>query len=340
MSFYRAFYLRFLAPVRVSAGGAGEAAAAPDLPSDSLSAALVVAAAELGGERIPPREMDELAREPPWVVSSLLPWVGLGGRPVRFVPRPVDRRFGDPRGTKPSGGRRDERSWADVGYVSVDLLNDPLATPPRSRCGTLAATPREAGDELQQVQWRRVIERGRSTVDRVSGVAAPFHLGELGLGAGAQAGAWVAVRTEREDRMQFVRVLLHYLADCGIGADRARGLGRFEVVHEGALTVEEGEEAGRLRVLLGYASPDRWLESALEEPEARYSVVRRDGRAHGALGGLGVQRKSLRLLAPGAVLPDRGVLVGQTRDVTPEGFTEHRIYRDGRTLAWPLARRA
>ncbi|EYF04199.1 type III-A CRISPR-associated RAMP protein Csm4 [Chondromyces apiculatus] len=339
MSVYRAFYLRFLAPVRVSAGASGEAAAAPDLPSDSLSAALVVAAAELGGERVPPGEMDGVAREPPWVVSSLLPWVGLGGRPVRFVPKPVDQRFGEPGGGKGGGGKRDDRGWSDVAYVSTDLLDAPLPTPPRSRCGMLAATPREAGDELGQVRWRRVIERGRAMVDRASGVAVPFHLGELGLGAGAQAGAWVAIRTETEDRMQFTRLLLHYLADCGIGADRARGLGRFEVVHEGALSVDETEASGRQRVLLGYASPDRWLESALEDPDARYSVVRREGRAHGALGGLGVQRKGVRLVAPGAVIPDRGALVGQTRDVTPEGFTEHRIYRDGRTLAWPLGRR-
>lgn len=318
MSVYRAYYLRFLAPVRVGAGAPGEAASAPDLPSDTLSAALTVAAAELGGERIPPEEMDELAREPPWVVSSLLPWVGLGGRPVRFVPRPL------------------ERGVSDVGYVSIDLLAEPLATPRRSRCGTLAATPREAGDELGQVRFRRVITRGRAAVDREGGAAAPYHLMELALGAGAQAGAWLAVRTESEERMQFVRVLLHYLADCGIGADRARGLGRFEIVHEGALSVDEDEDRGRLRVLLGYASPDGWMEEALGDSRARYNVVRREGRAHGALGGLGVQRLPLRLVAPGAVMPDQGPVVGRTRDITPEGFTEHRIYRDGRTLAWPL----
>jgi len=330
LSVYRAFYLRFLAPVRVGAGASGDPFAAPDFPSDTLSAALVVAAAELGGERVPAEEMDEIAREPPWVVSSLLPWVGLGGRPVRFVPRPADRRFGEP-------GK--ERAWEGVAYISPDLLGDHLATPPRSRCGTLAATPREAGDELGQVAWRRAAPRARATVDRVTGAAAPFHLEELAMGMGGQAGAWLAVRTETEDRMQFVRVLLGHLADSGLGADRARGLGRFEIVHEGALSVDEDEDPARLRVLLGYASPDGWTEAALADPRARYLVARRDGRAHGARGGLGVQRRSLRLIAPGAVLPDRGAVVGQTRDVTPDGFEEHRIYRDGRTLAWPLPRR-
>lgn len=339
MSVYRAFYLRFLAPVRVGAGARREAAAAPDLPSDTLSAALCVAAAELGGERIPSEEMDELAREPPWVVSSLLPWVGLGGRPVRFVPRPIDPRFGEAGGGKGGAGAR-ARELADVTHVSLDLLADPLPNPTRSRCGTLAATPREAGDELGLVTWRRAVTRGRATIDRATGAAEPFHLAELALGAGGQAGAWVAVRADSDERMQFVRVLLHYLADCGIGADRSRGLGRFEIVHEGAFSVDEDEERGRLRVLLGYASPDGWLEEALLDPRARYQVVRRGGRAHGALGGLGVERRPLRLVAPGAVVPDRGPLVGRTRDVTPEGFTEHRIYRDGRTLAWPLSRRA
>jgi CRISPR-associated protein Csm4 len=280
----------------------------------------VVAAAELGGERVPPEELDALAAEPPWVVSSLLPWVGLGGRPVRFVPRPADQRL-------------------RAAYVSMDLLGEPVLSPARSRCGTLAAMPREAGDDLGRVIWRRAKACPRAAIDRVTGAAEPFLIEELAMGMGADAGAWIAVRTDSEAQMQFVRVLLGYLESSGLGADRARGLGRFEIVHEGALSMDDDEDPGRFRLLLGYASPDAWLEEALADRRARYLIVRRDGRVHGALGGLGVPRRSLRLIAPGAVVPDRGPVVGRTREVTPAGFEQHRIYRDGRTLALPLPRR-
>ena len=103
--------------------------------------------------------------------------------------------------------------------------------------------------------------------------------------------------------------------------------------------MDEADEPDRLRLLLGYASPDAALEHDLQDPRTRYAVVRRDGLAHGRFGGLGVRRRSLRLLAPGSVIPDSGAVVGRTRDITPEGFDAHRIFRDGRTLAWPLPRR-
>ncbi|MCC6557692.1 MAG: hypothetical protein IT372_32465 [Polyangiaceae bacterium] len=346
MSLVQLFYLHFLAPVRIGAGAHGEAARG--FPSDTLSAALVVAAAELGGERVPPDELAALAREPPWIVSSLLPWVGLAGRPIRFVPRPVDRRLGE---------RGRDASLRDVEYVSLGLLKAPGARPVVSRCGALAATPEEAGDELARVAWQRRAVRGSITVDRVSGAACAFHREELAMGMGENAGAWVAVRAEAMADIDFVRVLLGHLADGGVGADRARGLGRFEIVRSAMELLDEAEEPDRLRVLLGYASPDAALEEALLDRRARYTIVRRDGAAHGFGGGLGARRRSLRLLGPGSVIPDRGAAVGTTRDVTPAGFGAqgaggdaeprasgsfgaHRIWRDGRTLAMPLPGRA
>ena len=330
MSLVQLFYLHFLAPVRVGAGGADATAAARDFPSDTLSAALVIAAAELGGERVPPDELAALAREPPWIVSSLLPWVGLSGRPVRFVPRPVDRHLGE-RG-------RDE-PYRDVAYVSLGLLKAPGARPVVSRCGALAATQEEAGDELARVSWQRLAARGSVTIDRVTGAGRVHHAEELAMGMGENAGAWLAVRADAMADIDFVRVLLGHLADSGIGADRARGLGRFEVVRSALELLDEAEEPDRLRLLLGYASPDAVLEEALQDRRARYAVARRGGLAHGLGGGLGVRRRSLRLLGPGSVIPDRGAAVGVTRDVTPEGFEAHRIWRDGRTLALPLTGR-
>jgi CRISPR-associated protein Csm4 len=332
LSLVQVFYLHFLAPVRIGAGRPDASVALRDFPSDTLSAALVIAAAELGGERVPPGELAALASEPPWIVSSLLPWVGLAGRPVRFVPRPVDRRLGE-RG-------RDE-AYRDVAYISLGLLKAPGAPRPVvSRCGALAATPEEAGDELAQVAWQRRAARASATIDRVTGAPQVHHVEELAMGMGANAGAWLAVRAEALADIDFVRVLLGHLADSGIGADRARGLGRFEIVRSAIELLDEAEDPDRLRVLLGYASPDAALEQALSDRRARYAVVRRDGIAHGLGGGLGVRRRSLRLLAPGSVIPDQGAAVGVTRDVTPEGFEAHRIWRDGRTLALPLTGRA
>ena len=136
--------------------------------------------------------------------------------------------------------------------------------------------------------------------------------------------------------MRRVCGLLRHLEDSGIGADRARGMGRFSILPPRDGATLELDERPQRRLLLGYASPDELLAQALRDDEARYMLVHRGGRAHGAQGGLGVTRKSLRLVAPGAVVPNAGAVVGRTRDVTPGGFDDHPIFRDGRTLAWPL----
>jgi CRISPR type III-A-associated RAMP protein Csm4 len=322
-----AFDLVFHAPLRVGGSARDNADAARDFPSDTLSAALVVAAADLFGDTVHDRSIADVARDPPWVVSSLLPWAELGGAPVRFFPRPADHAF-------PRDGTA--KTYRRVAYLSADLLAQPSLAPHLSECHTLAAGSKEIG----ALTWQRRAVRPSVTLDRVTSASDLFHLEEVAVAtvprgehATAKAGAWLAVRTEDEAGMKLVRTLLRHLADSGIGADRARGMGCFSILRDEPLQLAE---LAQRRVLLGYASPDDALAKALRDDEARYTVVRRGGRAHGAQGGLGLQRRSLRLVAPGALLPDAGAVVGRTRDVTPPGFVDHRIFRDGRTLAWPL----
>lgn len=326
MSVTHAFDLVFHAPVRLGGGARDDADAARDVPSDTLSAALVVAAADLFGDNVAGRSLAEIARDPPWVISSLLPWVEIKGVVVRFYPRPLGRSVGN------TGG---DKAFRRVAYVSEVLLTSPNGPVTMlSKCGSLAHTT----DAIRDVVWQRRAVRASVTLDRVTSEPHLFHLEEVALatvppGAHAGKGAWVAVRAENDADMKLVHTLLDYLASSGLGADRARGLGRFSVVRQTKMALDEGK---RERMLIGYASPDAELTHKLGASEARYSIVRRGGAAHGAHGGLGLPRKVIRLLGPGSVIPDVGPVVGCTRDVTPEAFSEHPIYRDGRTIAWVL----
>jgi CRISPR-associated protein Csm4 len=260
-------------------------------------------------------------------LSSLLPWVRIGERIVRFVPRPTGWAL---------GGDGTDKAYRRVAFVSTEQLTK-VAPPYLSRCGTLAHTT----TEIEQMTWLARAARPSVTLDRVTSTPHLFHLEELWIATGNEnAGASIVVRTADQVGMNLVRTLLGYLADNGMGADRARGLGRFVIAGEEELSLDDAVKPDRTRVLLGCASPDEVLRVALSDPRARYTVTRREGRAHGARGGLGVQRKTLRMLAPGAVIPDRGAVMGRTQDVTPDGFVEHRIYRDGRTLGWVLPERS
>ena len=329
MTVARAFDLAFHAPLRVGGSARDDADAARDFPSDTLSAALVIAAADLFGDPVDGVPLADLARDPPWVVSSLLPWAVLDGERVPFFPRPAGHRFPD------EGTAKTHRS---VAYLSAYFLAPPLARPSTrahlSACRTLAAS----SESIRTLRWQRRAVRPSVTLDRVTSASDLFHLEELAIatvprGEPARAGAWFAVRTGDERGMGRVHALLRHLEDSGIGADRARGMGRFSVVRDEPLQLDE---MAQRRLLLGYASPDDALAMALREDEARYTIVRRGGRTHVAQVGHSVTRKSLRLVAPGAVIPEAGAVVGRTRDVTPAGFDDHPIFRDGRTLAWPL----
>jgi len=332
VSVTRAFDLVFHAPLRVGGSARDDADAARDYPSDTLSAALVVAAADLFGDALDGVPIADLARDPPWVVSSLLPWAMLDGERVRFFPRPAGHAFAEEAGSK---------AYRRVAYLSGDLLSRSSAKPHVSACGFLAASSKAIGSLI----WQRRVARASVTVDRVDASPALFHLEELAIapvprGEPGGAGAWFAVRTEDDAWMKRVRALLRHLEESGIGADRARGMGRFSIAGAAGGEPIALDEQGRRRLLLGYASPDEALAGKLQEDDARYTLVRRGGRAHGAHGGLGRERKALRLVAPGAVIPEAGPVVGRTRDVTPDGFHEHPIFRDGRTLAWPLGAEA
>jgi CRISPR type III-A-associated RAMP protein Csm4 len=137
-----------------------------------------------------------------------------------------------------------------------------------------------------------------------------------------------------------LRELLARLGEAGLGGRRSTGAGAFTVdgshAAPGFLAGDgDGGEgaAPRARLLLSLYLPTR------------------DEVARGALGGMGgdavlrggwigsggptgLRKRPVRMLVEGTVLAAAaGKVDGEARDVRPEGFAAHPVWRDGRALA-------
>jgi CRISPR type III-A-associated RAMP protein Csm4 len=128
---------------------------------------------------------------------------------------------------------------------------------------------------------------------------------------------------------------IRLLADSGMGGERSRGWGRFEMPEI---------RSGDLSQLL-FDSPGSgayWLLSLFHPAESdgvdwnqgNYAIATRVGRVESEAG-WGEIKQSTRMIAEGSVLVSSSDLRGSVKDVAPEGFA-HPVYRSGHAIAIPV----
>ncbi|RMG89526.1 MAG: hypothetical protein D6706_21215, partial [Chloroflexi bacterium] len=123
------------------------------------------------------------------------------------------------------------------------------------------------------------------------------------------------------------------LGDAGIGGERSAGHGQFELEKGGQISLPDGN-GGLVTTLSPYCPADEAEMAQTLREDARYSLMTRRGWL-GALAGLSLRHKSVRMLAEGAVFAGQedGVY-GRLVNVTPKPFNEHSVYRYG--FAFPV----
>lgn len=191
----------------------------------------------------------------------------------------------------------------------------------------------------------RVAERAAAPVDRVTGASAEAHTTaclEFAEGAGLWCLAVFADEAERSVWGERVCAAFRLLGDSGVGGERSRGWGRFELGGcEDArfpeiLGVEEanGEVAGWW--MLSLFSPG--ADDAVDWQRGHYSLTERSGRIESAAG-WGVPKLTSRMVEEGSVVFARSMPRGGVQNVAPEGFP-HPVYRAGLAVAVPLRTRS
>jgi CRISPR type III-A-associated RAMP protein Csm4 len=189
-------------------------------------------------------------------------------------------------------------------------------------------------------------------VDRAGAGLEPHAAACLEFAAGS--GFWFAIVFANEEARsrwwEPLQTALRYLADSGVGGERSRGWGRFEIaeVVEGVLAPMLLPRASQLleaaETAPGGAPAERsyWLLSlyipASGEPvrwdAGLYSVVARGGRVESPLAH-GVLKKLQNMVAEGSVLVAALPPRGRASNVAPDGVP-HPVYRAGFAVAVPI----
>jgi CRISPR type III-A-associated RAMP protein Csm4 len=272
----------------------------------------------------------EAAREAKVRISSAFPFLGK----LLFV--------APPRGIWPPAPSARVR-WKGARFIPVPLVADLLADQP-----------------LDETRWRvdgasecllpvdrggsgptRVGLRSSAAVDRITGASDPHSASCLEFAP--NAGMWLAVSFEDEEaRIRWehaVKSALRLLSDTGIGGERSRGWGRFEL--------PEFRDGGFPELLIPPPAiehePAWWLlslfhpaeQDAIDWGRGRYDIRLRGGRIESPAG-WGAEKKTTRMVGEGSVLISDFPPRGAATQVAPDGFP-HPVLRSGVAFALPVA---
>ena len=132
------------------------------------------------------------------------------------------------------------------------------------------------------------------------------------------------------------------LGEEGIGGERSSGAGRFEVEWFDFSSRDKVDP--RWNQIVNFSQPDRYSLISLfwdfPPPEnlltkaASYTIHERGGWIASPFSGRQLRRKSVRMFAEGSIFPEAPI--GKLADVTPDGFSTHRVYRSGISLSLPV----
>jgi CRISPR-associated protein Csm4 len=319
--------------------GLGQEETGASMPSDSLFAALVARLARSGGAAAADAFCRPfLAGQPPFLLTSTFPLAG----EVRFFPPPLCAR----RTPEKYGG--DSKVIKRVAYVSEQLYRRLLEGETLAELGRVSQLQDQelwiSAEEFQRLPkplckegaklWAKE-QRPRVKLDRATSASELFFTGQVAFAE--QCGLWFGLRWLAADQALRRKVanLLADLADAGLGAERASGLGQAQIAVFGDLDLPDPTQAW---TTLSRYLPREDEMAPLAHPDTAYIIKTVGGWLDSPVRP-GQRRKTVNLLAEGSVFGSLPRPVpGQVADVRPRYKTDpdplkHPVYRSGLALA-------
>jgi len=340
MATLHVFRLQPLGAFHIGGQGIGLEATIERCPSDTLYAALLVQA-KLAGLPFPEPTPDGTLSDPPFRLSSCLPYAG----DALLFPRPRLATL-DRGGSAPGRRKRDKK----IAYVSATVLRQLLAGGTLDDClpetggagqlyqdGTVLIADADGGPRGSDVIWS-ADRIDHVTVDRAREASQYYAVGQVRFAAGC--GLFVLAETSTSAAHDLLLELLVRLGHSGLGGRRSAGLGQFEVAPPTTIALPN---AGTDRALLlsRYLPTLDELRADVLGPDAAYDLVRVGGWLQSADPRVPAQqRKAIHLLAEGSIVqcpgqrPPRGGVADVGPDLPPDAAPwPHAIWRYGLALA-------
>lgn len=299
--------LRPRGPWRVGSGPAALEETLLFPPADTLFAALCAAWNRLWGKEALEELLAAFKEAPPFYLSSLFPRID----GTWFLPRPI----GVPTHVLP--GQR----WVDLEAFGNLICGSIAWDAPASTESSRAET------EVAQEWFQRVTTR--AAIGRISLDATPYSVAEVVVQPTVELYAMVRISDPTiEDRLQ---AAFRLVADEGIGGERTAGRGLFGPPEWEVLDLA-APDSGPAFVTI---SPYYPRADEIPHLKGAYRLRERRGWVGSTEGG-GLLQRGIRQFVEGSWFVERGQR-GALADVTPRGFTGHRVYRYGLPFKIPMA---
>lgn len=351
MPTFEVYRLRLRGPVRVGERGVGMEGSTLTVPSDTLFSALCVAMRwQLGIGWLDEWLAAYRAGRPPLLLSSTFPYVAAGdgqdnaGQTWLCFPRPRLRLVEQP-SRDAAGSEHDHKRVKKVRWVGEalfrnivagnatrhDLADDAVWESEGVWWAGAERPPRPAEDPPL---WHSPEPVPRVTLDRVSMRSNLFRTARVAFRAAGplRAGLFFLVAWRDEQWREIFETSLRALGELGLGSERSVGFGQFELDDKAPQSVTFPDNGSHAVVLSFYHPTEAEIEHVLDD--ARIELASRRGWVTSPEGS-GWRRATVRMLAPGSVVRRVNDPLGHLVDVTPVGFTAHRVYRYGYALAVP-----
>lgn len=232
--------------------------------------------------------------------------------------------------------------WKGARFVPVSLIPELLNDQPLDENRWRIDGPSECllPQDRAGAGPSRVVMRSSAAVDRLTGASEPHATACLEFAP--NSGMWMAASFDDDDvRNRWsdpVKAALRLLGDSGIGGERSRGWGRFEL--------PEFREGTFPSLIMppppAELEPAWWLlslfhpggDETVDWTRGRYDSITRGGRLE-SNAGWGAIKKTTKMVVEGSVLVSDFPLRGVLPDVAPDGFA-HPVLRSGLAFALPI----
>lgn len=297
--------------------------------SDTLHAALLAVAAL---SRSPLLESPDQIR-----LSSVYPfWKDIYFFPRPFLPLPGPHSQDDVTGRKRwksvrlvSGRTLEAWLHGDSGLrESTELIGGNAAVLADELRGKSAPPRSLYSQELQPA----------AALDRRGGTTTPFQRRGLRVHADSGCGLYFFASIDEHLLPEFESALAR-LGELGLGGERSVGYGRFDVLAtekvSGPPVTPPTKTPNAFMTLSLYLPSRAEVEAGVLESPAAYDCALRGGWIH-SLAGTESWKRGVRMCLEGSVLRwvPAADHAGEVRDVRPESFTAHPVWRSG--LAFPI----
>lgn len=293
--------------------------------SDTLMSGIINSYSLLYGNHSTSQLLDGFLRKsPPFELSSTMPYV----KDEFFVSKPVGlnlylyKKAGIIEVDK-------DKEFKKVRFIrEKDLLDN---FPGKYKVAGNFLLPKDVlqkfDDSKKAPSLGKVKERARVSIDRLTSSSNIYYFSHFEFRE--DAGLWFYLRINDQSLEDRIKAAIRLLGDEGLGGDRTCGLGSFEAKFD-KCSLPEDKNGAKYYMSLSLVNPqsEEEIKSAVY-----YEVLTRSGYIY-SKAGIGLKRKAVRVFAEGSIFS--GKVCGRVVDVTPQKFSQHRVYCFGLAFLVPL----